>query len=218
MKKVFGLFGTGGFAREVMPFVRQSPFFQNEGKDCIVYYVAKDAFHMKALDDVKIITEEEFVGMHVDRYFNIAIASPATRRLIAERILNVAKPIDLIDQNARIVGSNKIANGAIFCSFSLVTSGTRIGRFFHGNYHSSISHDCAIGDFVTFSPGAICGGNVVIDNAVYVGAGAIIRNGVPGRPLRIGEGAVVGMGAVVTKDVPPGATVVGNPAREFMNR
>ena len=42
------------------------------------------------------------------------------------------------------------------------------------------------------------------------GAGALIRQGVS-----VGEGAVIGMGAVVVKDVAPGATVVGNPAREM---
>ena len=41
-----------------------------------------------------------------------------------------------------------------------------------------------------------------------VGSGCVILGGV-----RIGEGAMVGAGAVVTRDVPAGATVVGNPAR-----
>jgi acetyltransferase-like isoleucine patch superfamily enzyme len=40
-----------------------------------------------------------------------------------------------------------------------------------------------------------------------------VRNGVRGKPIVIGEGAVVGMGAVVTRDVPPYAIVFGNPAR-----
>ena len=35
----------------------------------------------------------------------------------------------------------------------------------------------------------------------------------PDKPLRIGDGATIGMGAVVLEDVPAGATVVGNPAR-----
>jgi len=49
---------------------------------------------------------------------------------------------------------------------------------------------------------------VEIGERVWIGGGAIILPGVT-----IGDGAIVGAGSVVTKDVPAGATVVGNPAR-----
>ena len=49
---------------------------------------------------------------------------------------------------------------------------------------------------------------VHIGDGAWIGVGAIILKGV-----RIGDGARVGAGAVVTHDVPPGATVEGNPAR-----
>lgn len=49
---------------------------------------------------------------------------------------------------------------------------------------------------------------VVIEDEVFVGARAIVLKGV-----RIGRGAVVGAGAVVTRNVQPGQIVVGNPAR-----
>jgi maltose O-acetyltransferase len=49
---------------------------------------------------------------------------------------------------------------------------------------------------------------VTIGSNVWIGSGAIILPGVS-----IGDDAVVGAGSVVTRDVPPGATAVGNPAR-----
>ena len=49
---------------------------------------------------------------------------------------------------------------------------------------------------------------VIIEDDVFIGARALILKGV-----RVGRGAVVGAGAVVTKDVPPGQIVAGNPAR-----
>ncbi|MGU5658636.1 sugar O-acetyltransferase [Aeromonas veronii] len=49
---------------------------------------------------------------------------------------------------------------------------------------------------------------VTIEDKVWIGGGAILLPGVT-----IGREAIVGAGAVVTKDVPAGARVVGNPAR-----
>jgi len=51
-----------------------------------------------------------------------------------------------------------------------------------------------------------------IGRDVWIGGGAVVLPGVT-----IGDGAVVGAGSVVTRDVPPGAVVVGNPARIVRN-
>ena len=79
-----------------------------------------------------------------------------------------------------------------------------------------MAHDCEFGDFVTFAPGVMCNGNVRIEDHVYIGTGAVLKQGRPGEPLVIGRGAVVGMGAVVTRSVAAGTTVVGNPARPLL--
>lgn len=62
----------------------------------------------------------------------------------------------------------------------------------------------------TVSSQALVSSPVVIGDDVWIGAGVIILKGVT-----IGRGAVVGAGAVVTKSIPPGAIVVGVPAKQI---
>lgn len=56
-------------------------------------------------------------------------------------------------------------------------------------------------------------GDIIIGNDVWICYGAIILSG-----INIGDGAIVGARAVVTKDVPPYTIVAGNPAREIGKR
>ena len=56
--------------------------------------------------------------------------------------------------------------------------------------------------------GAIRSAPVVIEDRVWIGCNAIVLSGVT-----IGSGSVVGAGSVVTRDVPPGVLVAGNPAK-----
>src|SRR3546814_3035585 len=88
---------------------------------------------------------------------------------------------------------NTVGEGAILCGFTHITSNAKIGRFFHANIYSYIAHDCVIGDFVTFAPGVMCNGHVVIEDHAYIGAGVVIKDGTD-RPMVIVRGAIVGMG------------------------
>ena len=151
------------------------------------------------------------------RHVNIAIANSATREKLVKRC--EADGVSFFEvRAANVVQLDEVhfGEGAILCPFVTLTSNIRIGRHFHANLYSYVEHDCTIGDFVTFAPGVKCNGNVVIEDHAYIGTGAIIKQGLPDKPLVIGKRAVVGMGAVVTKDVPAGTTVVGNPARPLV--
>lgn len=71
----------------------------------------------------------------------------------------------------------------------------------------SLGHDTQSPDF------ADKGGDVIIGNHVWIAYRAVILPG-----IKIGDGAVIGAGAVVVKDVEPYAIMAGNPARKIGER
>ena len=71
-----------------------------------------------------------------------------------------------------------------------------------------LTHDDVVENFATFGAGARLGGRAHVGEGAYIGSGASVRE-----DRSIGSWSLVGMGAVVTKDVPPRTFVAGVPAQ-----
>lgn len=211
--RLYGVVGAGGFGREVIPVAKE--YLGMTCNEPFKLVFIDDGINESKVNGYDVLTTDQFFDTIADEYlFNIAIGSGKTREKVAEAMLNKgAKPFMVFASTAISLDSNEIDESAVFCPFTMVTSNSKIGKYFQANIYSYVAHDCVIGDYVTFAPGVKCNGNVVIEDHAYIGTGAVIKQGTIGKPIVIGAGAVVGMGAVVTKSVPPGTTVVGNPAK-----
>jgi len=208
---IYGVVGAGGLGREVMPMLKRMI------RDCDqqqYYFVVEDAYYSdEEVNGHPVLKLEEFIELPGEKYYSVAIADSNARERIAGILEDkAATPISVYAETHVGLESNTIGPGAVFANFTHVTSNVKIGKQFQCNYYSYVAHDVIIGDYVTFAPGVKCNGHVVICDHAYIGAGAVIKDGSK-VPITIGEGAVIGMGAVVTKSVPPRSVVVGNPAR-----
>jgi len=118
------------------------------------------------------------------------------------------KPIIAIHPTAFTAKNAKIEEGSQLYAQSAVCADSIIGKACIINTAASVDHECVIEDGVSIGPGARLAGLVTVKKYADIYTGAIILP-----RLTIGEGAIVGAGSVVLKDVAPYTTVAGNPAK-----
>ena len=98
---------------------------------------------------------------------------------------------------------------AELCSIDAPTGAlTELGDDAYLMPHCYIGHDCRLGKGVTLTAGCLLGGHVWIGERCMLGLGSVVH-----QFSSIGALAMVGMSAVVNRDVPPFASVRGNPGR-----
>lgn len=216
MLPLYAVYGVSGCGRGIMPVARD--MLVNAGVPLERLVFIDDNPASQHMNSQLVCRYDEFLSMPAtSRHVIIGIANSVIREKLATRLQSDGVSAWSVQAaNVVIMDDVKVGEGAALSPFVTLTSNIVIGKHFQANLYSYVEHDCSIGDFVTFAPGVKCNGNVVIEDHAYIGAGAVIKQGFPGKPLVIGKGAIVGMGAVVTKDVPPGVTVVGNPAKPLV--
>jgi len=154
---------------------------------------------VKLYDD-QFVTWKDCIDGADDAPWIVGAAWPVVREALAHKASFRESPAAQIDGYAA---------GTIYFPGVQVGDNVIIGRHVHIEYNAVISHGCTLGNFVTVCPGAVLAGEVTVEDRAFIGANATVIHG----GITIGRDAVVGAGAVVTKDVPPGATVAGVPAR-----
>lgn len=139
----------------------------------------------------------------------VAIGDNRIRRSYAQlvtqaglELITAIHPRAFVSSTARLGRNVVVAAGAVVGTEACIADSTII------NTSAVVDHECEIGEAVHVAPGALLAGRVRIGAGAFIGMGAKV---IP--CMTVGEGAVVGGGAVVISDVPPGATVVGVPAR-----
>ena len=136
----------------------------------------------------------------------ISIGNNSIRKKVASGL--TGSFVIAIHKHAVISPFCHIGKGTVVMASAVINSGANIGHHCIINTGSVIEHDCQIGDFVHISPQAALAGGVIVQEGAHVGIGSCAIQGVT-----IGKWSVVGAGAVVTRDVPDYAVVVGNPAK-----
>lgn len=141
-----------------------------------------------------------------------AIASERTHQrkatIIASTGLAAGRFATLVHPLAAVSRSAVLGHGVCIGPGSAVSGRVTIEDHAWIGAHVVIGHDALVGAGATLAPAVTLAGGVQLGALSYVGSGAVLRPGIV-----VGSGAMIGMGAVVLRDVPAQAVMIGNPAR-----
>ena len=209
MKNII-IIGAGGFGRECYAIALAC--IEN-GADFIVKGFLDD--NNEALNGYanypKIIGKLSTYEIEENDAFVCAIGNPKTKEKCTNMILERGGGfINLIHPKATTGLNCKMGKGCIMMPNTLIGQDVTVGDFVTFDGYSSVGHDVHISSYSHFSPFAFVAGGSRIGLRVMIqpGARVIIHR-------TIGDDVTIGVGSVVLRDLKPGITVFGNPAKQI---
>ena len=206
------LVGAGGFGRETVEAVRAanalSPTWELLG-----FLDDDPAKHGQLVAGVRVLDAIEAVVNYPDAQVALCSVRPdnyASRRLLADRLgLDDERYATVVHPTASIGSTCELGVGSVLLAHVDLTADVVVGRHVAVMPQTVLTHDVSVDDFATLASGVRLGGGCHIGQGAYVGSGACLREG-----TLVGDCALIGMGSVVTRDVPQGRLWFGVPARD----
>jgi sugar O-acyltransferase (sialic acid O-acetyltransferase NeuD family) len=206
------LIGAGGLAREAAEAVRAVNAVRPTWE--LLGFLDDDpGKHGELIAGVRVLGCAESIADHPCAQIVLCPGRPdnyVSRRLLGDRLeLDDARYATVIHPAATVGATCTVGAGSVLLAHVDLTADVVIGRHVVVMPQVVLTHDVQIGDWATIASGARVGGACHIGKGAYVGSGACLREG-----ITIGDWAMVGMGSVVTRDVPPERLWYGVPARD----
>jgi sugar O-acyltransferase (sialic acid O-acetyltransferase NeuD family) len=208
--------GAGGLAKEVAFLIDEINRTSTEPEWNILGFIdsdltKKDSYNGK----YRIIGDEDYLvdfGKTIHAVIGIGVPALITKihKKLCQyehiRFPSLIHPSVIMD-----FGRVHLGEGNIICAGNTFTTDISIGSCNVFNPNCTYGHDSVIGNYCVFMPGLNISGGVQVGDGCLIGAGATVL-----QYLAVGAGATVGAGAVVTKDVEPGMTLAGVPAKPLI--
>lgn len=207
MKKPVVMVGAGGLGREILALLRALPEWEPVGflDDNLERASLVSGLQvLGTIDEAKSLLQPGSAAV-------IAIGDPKVKAVVAARLGKAALHFPVLIHPGAVLmnkGSITVGEGTVIGAGVILTADIIVGRHVLININTTVGHDVRIGDHSSVMPGVNIAGAVSVGESVLVGAGANIKNG-----QSIGDGSIVAMGAAVVRDVLPGQTVAGVPAK-----
>lgn len=202
------IIGAGGFGREVLAWARQSTAFRSEWDIKGFLDDNLDALAGKRTPAAIVGKLSDYEPRPED-VFICAIGRPDLRRRVHELITGRGGEFTNVIHRTVVMADNvELGRGVLLCPYVIVSANATVRDGVAVNLHASIDHDADVGRWSQINCHCDVTGAVVLEDEVFMGSHASVLPG-----LRVGAKAVIGAGAVVTKNIPPNTTAVGVPAR-----
>lgn len=207
------LIGAGGFGRETAQTVHA--LNQNGTAWRLLGFIDDDrALHGQVIDGTVVLGGREWIKKLPDAKFVVCTGRPANymsrMQIVGDLGLPPERYATIVHPSAAISPSSSVGPGSVLLAYVTLTATVTVGAHVAIMPHVTLTHDDVIDDFVTIASGVCLGGGVRVRRAAYLGAGALI-----GENRSVGAFSLVGMGAVVTHDVPAREVWAGVPARHL---